>query len=85
MILIKIILFRFDGNHVVFGKVIEGINILNAIEDLGSVDGEPRANIKITDCGLIESPEIIFKNPHEHEDHGEGHGDQASHGHKAQH
>jgi cyclophilin family peptidyl-prolyl cis-trans isomerase len=40
-----------DGNHVVFGKMIEGNDVLNKIEEYGSNSGRTSAEIKISDCG----------------------------------
>jgi len=42
-----------DGKHVVFGKVIEGMEVLNAIEAQGTENGKPKGEIKIIDCGAI--------------------------------
>nr|6LXO_A Chain A, Peptidyl-prolyl cis-trans isomerase [Trichomonas vaginalis] len=42
-----------NGKHVVFGKVIEGMEIVKKIESLGSQSGTPKAKIIIADCGEI--------------------------------
>ncbi len=42
-----------DGKHVVFGKVIEGVEIAKAIEGLGTSNGTTKAKITITDCGVL--------------------------------
>ncbi len=42
-----------DGKHVVFGKIIEGIEVLNAIEAQGTDSGKPKGEVKIIDCGAI--------------------------------
>ena len=42
-----------DGLHVVFGKVINGMNVVKNIESLGSQSGQTRANIIISDCGQL--------------------------------
>jgi len=42
-----------DGKHVVFGRVINGINIITDIEKLGSQSGEVYDNIVITNCGQL--------------------------------
>jgi peptidylprolyl isomerase len=47
-----------NGKHVVFGYVVSGWDVLNAIEDLGSSTGEPTASITITDCGVWKFGEI---------------------------
>jgi peptidylprolyl isomerase len=41
-----------DEHHVVFGKVTKGMNVVETIQDFGSTNGNPRANIRISDCGL---------------------------------
>jgi len=42
-----------DGKHVVFGKVISGLNVVTAIEQLGSDSGVTRAKVVITDSGQL--------------------------------
>lgn len=43
-----------DGHHVVFGKVIDGMDIVTKIESYGSRDGRPSAKIVIADCGELK-------------------------------
>ena len=42
-----------DNKHVVFGKVVEGKELLGPFEKLGSSSGKPKASIKISDCGQL--------------------------------
>ncbi|MCM2317588.1 MAG: peptidylprolyl isomerase [Thermoanaerobaculia bacterium] len=42
-----------DGKHVVFGKVVEGMEIVTAIEKLGSQSGRTSKKIEIKDCGEV--------------------------------
>ncbi|XP_056117505.1 peptidylprolyl isomerase Ab (cyclophilin A) [Rhinichthys klamathensis goyatoka] len=42
-----------DGKHVVFGKVVEGINVVDAIEAKGSSSGKCSAKVVIADCGQL--------------------------------
>nr|ACR20103.1 cyclophilin [Moniliophthora perniciosa] len=42
-----------DGKHVVFGEVIEGLDIVRKVEGKGSASGKTNATIKITDCGTV--------------------------------
>lgn len=42
-----------DGRHVVFGAVVEGMEVVKKIEALGTESGRPRAKIVIADCGQL--------------------------------
>jgi cyclophilin family peptidyl-prolyl cis-trans isomerase len=42
-----------DGHHVVFGKVVKGMDVVKKIEALGSESGETKAKIAIADCGQL--------------------------------
>uniref|UniRef100_A0AC34GWH8 Peptidyl-prolyl cis-trans isomerase n=1 Tax=Panagrolaimus sp. ES5 TaxID=591445 RepID=A0AC34GWH8_9BILA len=42
-----------DGKHVVFGTVIEGMDIVRAIEAKGSQSGKTSAEVLISDCGQL--------------------------------
>lgn len=42
-----------DGRHVVFGKVIEGEEIVKNIEAQGSQSGKPKATVTIVDSGEL--------------------------------
>jgi peptidyl-prolyl isomerase F (cyclophilin D) len=42
-----------DGKHVVFGKVVEGMDVVTRIESLGSPSGQTRGKIVIADCGQL--------------------------------
>lgn len=44
-----------DGKHVVFGRVTEGMNVVKAIEALGSQSGRTRAKVTIKDSGEIKA------------------------------
>merc|ERR1712110_1406265 len=43
-----------DGRHVVFGKVIEGMDVVTKVEAVGSQSGKPTKQVKVTDSGLSE-------------------------------
>lgn len=43
-----------DGKHVVFGKLVEGADVLKQIEALGSPGGATSKRVVIEDCGEIE-------------------------------
>jgi len=42
-----------DGRHVVFGKVIEGMDVVKEIEAAGSQDGTPKVRVTIADAGEL--------------------------------
>lgn len=44
-----------DGKHVVFGQVVEGYNVVKAIEACGSKSGETFDAIVVSDCGELPS------------------------------
>lgn len=43
-----------NGYHCVFGEIVEGEEVLNKIELVGTRNGNPRGEIKIVDCGEIK-------------------------------
>ncbi|XP_059625930.1 peptidyl-prolyl cis-trans isomerase CYP63 isoform X2 [Cornus florida] len=47
-----------DGKHVVFGKVVKGMDILRKIEQVGTSEGKPSRIVKIVDCGEISGGKI---------------------------
>lgn len=42
-----------DGHHVVFGKVTKGMDVVKAIEAVGTQSGSPKEKVIIEDCGEI--------------------------------
>merc|ERR1712100_184689 len=42
-----------DGKHVVFGSVVEGMDVVKKIESYGSQSGQTSAKIVIADCGQL--------------------------------
>ena len=43
-----------DGKHVVFGKAVEGLDVIKKMEALGTQSGKPTAKVEITDCGEVK-------------------------------
>jgi cyclophilin family peptidyl-prolyl cis-trans isomerase len=46
---------KLDGKHVVFGRIIQGVDILSKLESSGTPSGKPLFESIISDCGEIES------------------------------
>lgn len=44
---------RLDGKHVVFGKVISGMDVVYQVESQGSQSGKPKKKVEILDCGEV--------------------------------
>jgi len=44
-----------DDKHVVFGEVVEGMEIVKVIENQGSQSGKPTAAVMITASGEVDS------------------------------
>jgi len=43
-----------DGAHVVFGQVVEGMDVVTAVEKVGSQSGKTSKKVVVADCGQIE-------------------------------
>jgi len=46
-----------DGRHVVFGKVVEGMDVVKMVEGVGSQSGKTSKKVVIADSGELEMPE----------------------------
>ena len=46
-----------DGKYVAFGKVVEGMDILDQIEAAGTSNGAPKKVVSVLDCGEIQASE----------------------------
>ena len=44
-----------NGKHTVFGQVVDGYNVIKAIESCGSRSGDTSADVIIGDCGVVAS------------------------------
>ena len=42
-----------DGKHVVFGKVVDGMDVVKQIEAMSGEDGKTKKKVVIADCGQL--------------------------------
>merc|ERR1719191_1128762 len=42
-----------DGKHVVFGKIVEGMDVVTKVEAMGSSSGKPKQKVTIVDSGVL--------------------------------
>ncbi|KAI0067394.1 hypothetical protein BV25DRAFT_1819717 [Artomyces pyxidatus] len=42
-----------DGKHVVFGEVVEGMDVVRKVEAVGSDSGRPKTKVTITSSGVV--------------------------------
>lgn len=45
---------QLDGKHVVFGRVVDGLELLRKMEACGQESGKPHASVVIDDCGEMK-------------------------------
>lgn len=44
-----------DGEHVIFGRVIQGMEALRSIENLEATNEKPTEPVKIVNCGAYKA------------------------------
>ena len=42
-----------DNKHVVFGQVVDGLEVVKQVESYGTQSGTTKAKIKVADCGQL--------------------------------
>jgi peptidylprolyl isomerase len=47
-----------DGKHVVFGTVLEGMDVVNKIQYIGTPSGKPNKKVRIAKSGEIKADEL---------------------------
>ncbi|TYZ65195.1 hypothetical protein PybrP1_000333 [[Pythium] brassicae (nom. inval.)] len=47
-----------DGKHVVFGRVLEGMDVVEIVSSCGRRSGKPSAKVKILACGALETAAV---------------------------
>ncbi|KAE8877912.1 hypothetical protein PF005_g23554 [Phytophthora fragariae] len=48
-----------DGRHVVFGRVVKGLDVLDAVEAVGSPSGTPSKKVVITESGELAAGDFV--------------------------
>ncbi|TDH68615.1 hypothetical protein CCR75_000317 [Bremia lactucae] len=54
-----------DGKHVVFGRVLEGMDVVDIISSCGRRSGKPNAAVKILNCGVLDANTTTQRNAEE--------------------
>ena len=49
-----------DGKHVVFGQVVEGLDVVKAIESVGSRSGTTSKPVVVANCGQLSQIKTNF-------------------------
>lgn len=44
---------RLDGKHVVFGRVVQGLDVVKQMESYGSAGGKTSSKVVIANCGQL--------------------------------
>jgi cyclophilin family peptidyl-prolyl cis-trans isomerase len=48
---------HLDAKHVVFGQVEDGMDVVSAVEAVGSGSGSPSQKVVVVDCGELKTKE----------------------------
>ena len=54
LLLMRHVCFRLDGRHVVFGKIVDGMDVVKKIENTPTHPGDkPKADVVIAKSGVV--------------------------------
>eukprot|EP01016_Furgasonia_blochmanni_P049787 TRINITY_DN75_c0_g1_i2.p1 TRINITY_DN75_c0_g1~~TRINITY_DN75_c0_g1_i2.p1 ORF type:complete len:209 (-),score=71.13 TRINITY_DN75_c0_g1_i2:195-821(-) len=54
-----------NGKHVVFGRVVDGMDVVKSIESMGSKNGTPQKSVVIADCKEVSVQLCVLEYPYE--------------------
>ncbi|KAF5830762.1 cyclophilin-type peptidyl-prolyl cis-trans isomerase [Dunaliella salina] len=52
---------HLNGRHVVFGRVLAGMDVVRRVEAVGSASGAPSEPVVIADCGVLDNDAAVEK------------------------
>lgn len=52
---------KLDGKHVVFGRVIQGLDVVSKLESSGTRSGKPLFETFVVDCGELDSASMALR------------------------
>lgn len=54
---------HLDGKHMVFGTVVDGMDVVMAVNQAGTPSGKPKKTVRIVDAGEIADENLLLDWP----------------------